>query len=182
MPGRSSGVFQGSRHRTCQSDCPGSGKRAGYLKAPFIDHLVACKVYGMIRGELGVKLSWLENGEIMNLKGVIPVLDSVDYECSYHDLQGREGNGRPSAIRPSRFGNMSPIASRLPRSSWSILLLPKRGLRNPGSRSRDFVPLKVTDPDSALMPKMSLAKGSIAWRKTAFWKTKHIEGAGSIPR
>jgi hypothetical protein len=34
-----------------------------------------------------VKLTWLEDGKLANLKGVIPVVDAVDYQCVYHDLK-----------------------------------------------------------------------------------------------
>jgi hypothetical protein len=34
-----------------------------------------------------IKLTWLSNGKLENLKGVIPVLDNVDYECSYQDFK-----------------------------------------------------------------------------------------------
>lgn len=37
-----------------------------------------------------VILTWLEEGKVKNLKGVIPVVDGVDYQCIYQDL--REGN------------------------------------------------------------------------------------------
>jgi hypothetical protein len=32
-----------------------------------------------------VTLTWLENGKVKNLKGVIPVADGVDYNCVYQD-------------------------------------------------------------------------------------------------
>lgn len=32
-----------------------------------------------------VTLTWLENGKVQNLKGVIPVADGVDYRCIYQD-------------------------------------------------------------------------------------------------
>ena len=32
-------------------------------------------------------LTWLDDGKLKNLKGVIPVVDSVDYKCVYHDLK-----------------------------------------------------------------------------------------------
>ena len=32
-----------------------------------------------------VTLTWLENGNVKNLKGVIPVADGVDYNCIYQD-------------------------------------------------------------------------------------------------
>ncbi|MBN1356296.1 hypothetical protein JXA40_08550 [bacterium] len=35
-----------------------------------------------------LKLTWLENGKVVNAQGVIPVVDGVDYECVYQDRQG----------------------------------------------------------------------------------------------
>jgi len=32
-------------------------------------------------------LTWIENGKVENLKGVIPVAEEVDYECIYQDLK-----------------------------------------------------------------------------------------------
>jgi hypothetical protein len=40
-----------------------------------------------------VKLTWLEKGKVMNLKGVIPVVKGVDYQCIYQDR--KEGNWVP---------------------------------------------------------------------------------------
>ena len=40
-----------------------------------------------------VKLTWLENGKVMNLKGVIPVVKGVDYQCIYQDR--KEGKWVP---------------------------------------------------------------------------------------
>lgn len=34
-----------------------------------------------------IRLTWLEDGVTANLKGVIPVVDDVDYQCVYHDLK-----------------------------------------------------------------------------------------------
>jgi len=34
-----------------------------------------------------VRLTWLENDQLMNLKGVIPVVDSAEYTFAYHDFQ-----------------------------------------------------------------------------------------------
>jgi hypothetical protein len=34
-----------------------------------------------------IRLLWLEDGKVMNRKGVIPVVDEVDYECVYQDLK-----------------------------------------------------------------------------------------------
>jgi len=40
-----------------------------------------------------VKLTWLEKGKVMNLKGVIPVVKGVDYQCVYQDR--KEGKWVP---------------------------------------------------------------------------------------
>jgi hypothetical protein len=37
-----------------------------------------------------IKLLWLEKGKVMNLKGVIPVVKGVDYQCVYQDRKGGE--------------------------------------------------------------------------------------------
>jgi hypothetical protein len=34
-----------------------------------------------------LKLTWLENNELKNVKGVIPVVDGVTYECAYQDYK-----------------------------------------------------------------------------------------------
>lgn len=34
-----------------------------------------------------LKLTWLEEGKVKNLKGVIPVVKDVEYDCAYQDLQ-----------------------------------------------------------------------------------------------
>jgi len=37
-----------------------------------------------------IRLTWLENGTVVNQKGVIPVVDGVDYSCSYqHYVDGK---------------------------------------------------------------------------------------------
>jgi len=33
-----------------------------------------------------LNLTWLENNELKNLKGVIPVVDGVTYDCVYQDF------------------------------------------------------------------------------------------------
>jgi len=33
-----------------------------------------------------IKLTWLENGELKNVKGVVPVGDGVEYECAYQNF------------------------------------------------------------------------------------------------
>jgi hypothetical protein len=40
-----------------------------------------------------VKLTWLEEGKVKNLKGVIPVVKGVDYQCIYQDR--KEGKWVP---------------------------------------------------------------------------------------
>jgi hypothetical protein len=40
-----------------------------------------------------VKLTWLEKGKVTNLKGVIPVVKGVDYQCIYQDR--KEGKWVP---------------------------------------------------------------------------------------
>ena len=40
-----------------------------------------------------VTLTWLEEGKVRNLKGVIPVVQGVDYQCVYQDR--REGKWIP---------------------------------------------------------------------------------------
>jgi hypothetical protein len=40
-----------------------------------------------------VSLTWLEEGKVMNLKGVIPVVEGVDYQCVYQDF--KEGKWIP---------------------------------------------------------------------------------------
>jgi hypothetical protein len=40
-----------------------------------------------------ITLTWLEEGKVKNLKGIIPVVEGVDYQCVYQDL--REGKWIP---------------------------------------------------------------------------------------
>jgi hypothetical protein len=40
-----------------------------------------------IQKDKKLTLTWLENGEVKNLKAVIPVLEDVEYECVYQDLK-----------------------------------------------------------------------------------------------
>lgn len=42
-----------------------------------------------------IRLTWIENGKVVNLKGVIPVVDEVEYVCAYQDL--KEGQWVPLA-------------------------------------------------------------------------------------
>jgi hypothetical protein len=43
--------------------------------------------------EKKLRLTWLEDGKVKNLKGVIPVVKGVEYECVYQDL--RDGKWVP---------------------------------------------------------------------------------------
>jgi len=40
-----------------------------------------------VQKEKKIKLTWLEDGKVVNLKGVIPVAQGVKYECAYLDLK-----------------------------------------------------------------------------------------------
>jgi hypothetical protein len=59
-----------------------------------------------------VKLTWLENNKVANLKGVIPVVDGVKYECVYQDYE----NGKwmpienPSAPMVHYAGYGTPLS------------------------------------------------------------------------
>jgi hypothetical protein len=46
-----------------------------------------------------VKLTWLENNELRNLKGVIPVVDGLSYECAYQNY--KEGKWVPIENPPA---------------------------------------------------------------------------------
>lgn len=51
------------------------------------DDCHASKTVQQIEKEKKVKLTWLEQGKVVNLKGVIPVVQGVKYECAYLDLE-----------------------------------------------------------------------------------------------
>lgn len=40
--------------------------------------------------EGGLNLTWLNDGKVENLKGVIPVVDGVNYQCVYQDRKGEK--------------------------------------------------------------------------------------------
>ncbi len=46
-----------------------------------------------VKKEKKLSLTWLEDGKVKNLKGVIPVVKGVQYECAYQDL--RDGKWVP---------------------------------------------------------------------------------------
>jgi hypothetical protein len=76
------------------------GNKTFLMFAPHMSHSVmkkgrACEdCHGtdiMRRAKEGeVDLTWLKNGKVANQKGVIPVVDGVDYRCVYQDLRDGE--------------------------------------------------------------------------------------------
>lgn len=74
-----------------------NGNKTFLMFAPHMSHAVMAKgrecddcheTKTMQQAQKGsLTLTWLEDGKVVNLKGVIPVLDSVDYKCSYQDLK-----------------------------------------------------------------------------------------------
>jgi hypothetical protein len=73
------------------------GNKTFLLFAPHMSHSVMkegracedCHATDTMRraNEGSVDLTWLKNGKLMNQKGVIPVVDGVNYECVYQDVQ-----------------------------------------------------------------------------------------------
>lgn len=74
------------------------------LFAPHMSHSImkegrkcdAChgvKTVQQIEKEKKIKLTWLEQGKVVNLKGVIPVVQGVKYDCAYLDL--KDGKWEP---------------------------------------------------------------------------------------
>ena len=49
-----------------------------------------------------VKLTWLEGGNLVNLKGVIPVTDESDYHCAYQDLKDEKWVPIENPMKPIR--------------------------------------------------------------------------------
>ncbi len=95
------------------------GDKTFLLFAPHMSHSVmnpgrscdAChateNVTKAVEGE--VALTWLEAGKVVNRKGVIPVVDGVDYRCSYQNF-GEKGwvpveDPRPPVIQYAAFGS-----------------------------------------------------------------------------
>ena len=74
-----------------------NGDKTFLMFAPHMSHAITAKgrdcqgCHGtetMKKASEGsLTLTWLDDGKVKNLKGVIPVLDSVDYKCSYQDLK-----------------------------------------------------------------------------------------------
>jgi hypothetical protein len=89
-----------------------NGNKTFLLFAPHMSHSVmkegrkcnGCHSTETIKqaGKGQIELTWLENGKVKNLKGVIPVVDGVDYKCSYQDL--KDGKWVPIAnpMKPLR--------------------------------------------------------------------------------
>jgi hypothetical protein len=49
-----------------------------------------------------VKLTWLENGTLTNLKGVIPITDDAEYECVYQNLENDKWIPIKNPMKPVR--------------------------------------------------------------------------------
>jgi hypothetical protein len=49
-----------------------------------------------------ITLTWLEDGAVQNLKGVIPVVDNVDYKCVYQNLEDGKWVPIENPMKPLR--------------------------------------------------------------------------------
>jgi hypothetical protein len=49
-----------------------------------------------------LRLTWLEKGTVANLKGVIPVVDQVDYQCVYQNLKDDKWVPIENPVKPLR--------------------------------------------------------------------------------
>jgi hypothetical protein len=47
-------------------------------------------------------LTWLENGNVVNFKRVIPVPDGVEYQCSYLDFKDEKWVPIENPMKPTR--------------------------------------------------------------------------------
>ncbi len=47
-----------------------------------------------------VTLTWFEDGKVNNLKGVIPIVDGVDYKCVYLDRKDGEWIPIKDPVKP----------------------------------------------------------------------------------
>ena len=69
-----------------------------------------------------VTLTWLENSELRNLKGVIPVVEGVDYDCVYQDY--KEGKWLPIDNPPTPMLQYSGYGKPLTRDQLKKMALP----------------------------------------------------------
>lgn len=69
-----------------------------------------------------VKLTWLENNEVKNIKGVIPVVDGVSYDCSYQNYQN--GKWIPIDNPPSPMIQYSGYGTPLSTDQLRKLAMP----------------------------------------------------------
>ena len=89
--------YQGKVSSASMQTFVAQGNKTFLMFAPHMSHAVTAKgrdceqCHGtetMLKAQKGsLTLTWLEDGKVKNLKGVIPVVDSVDYKCSYQDLK-----------------------------------------------------------------------------------------------
>ena len=69
-----------------------------------------------------VKLTWLENNELKNLKGVIPVVEGVEYDCVYQDY--KNGKWLPIQNPPSPMVQYSGYGKPLTKDQLKKLAHP----------------------------------------------------------
>lgn len=58
------------------------------------------EVMQQVKKESKLKLTWLEEGKVVNLKGVIPVVKEVKYDCAYLDLKDGKWEAVKSPLQP----------------------------------------------------------------------------------
>jgi hypothetical protein len=69
-----------------------------------------------------LKLTWLENNELKNVKGVIPVADGVTYDCVYQDF--RDGKWIPIENPPAPMIHYAGYGSPLSKDQLKKLAIP----------------------------------------------------------
>jgi hypothetical protein len=89
--------YQGKVSSASMQTFVAAGDKTFLMFAPHMSHAVTSKgrpcqgCHGtetMRQAQKGsLTLTWLKDGRVHNLKGVIPVVDRVEYQCSYQDLQ-----------------------------------------------------------------------------------------------
>jgi hypothetical protein len=67
-----------------------------------------------------VKLLWFEKGKVMNLKGVIPVVKGVDYQCIYQDR--KEGKWIPIQNPPEPLYHYAAFGEPLSKEQLDRLV------------------------------------------------------------
>ena len=69
-----------------------------------------------------LKLTWLENNELKNVKGVVPVVDGVMYECVYQDY--KDGKWIPIENPPQPMIHYAGYGSPLSKEQLRKLAMP----------------------------------------------------------